>query len=188
MYADLVTDSDATAAAHPAGADSERAALEREIGADLRALTAVSDQLGHIFARSNSLRPNDFRALLHIATAEYEGVPLTPGRLGTLMGMSSAAVTYLVERMIESGHLRRAGDESDRRRVLLYHDEPGRVAAEDFFVPVGQSTRAAIADFGVDDLRTTHRVLSAIIEGLGQHFDALGAPAPRDQAERTARG
>ncbi|MET7773116.1 MarR family transcriptional regulator [Nocardia sp. NPDC005366] len=167
-------DSDAAASAEPPRAGTERDALEREIGADLRALTAASDQLGHIFARSNGLRPNDFRALLHIATAEYEGVPLTPGQLGGLMGMSSAAVTYLVERMIESGHLRRAGDENDRRRVLLYHDEPGRAAAQDFFIPVGQRTRAAIAGFTDADLQVTHRVLTAIIEGLGRHYDALG--------------
>ncbi|MEV0247104.1 MarR family transcriptional regulator [Nocardia sp. NPDC050712] len=164
---------DSTTTTPGADAGDERAALETEIGADLRALTAISEQLGHVFARSNNLRPNDFRALLHIATAEYAGRPLTSGQLGRLMGMSSAAVTYLVERMIESGHLRRGTDPSDRRRVLLHHDDTGRAAAEDFFVPLGRRTRAAMAEFSAADLRAAHAVLTAVIGALGAHHDEL---------------
>ncbi|TLF94931.1 winged helix-turn-helix transcriptional regulator [Nocardia cyriacigeorgica] len=156
--------------------DPRRLAIETDIASDLRALTAVSEQLGHVFARSNNLRPNDFRALLHIATAEFEGTPLTPGRLGRLMGMSSAAVTYLVERMIESGHLRRDTDDTDRRKVLLRHDQQGRTAAENFFIPVGTRTRAAMAEFSDDDLRTTHRVLTAVIAALRDHLDEVTTP------------
>lgn len=155
----------------------DRLAAESDLASDLRALTAVSEQLGHVFARSNNVRPNDFRALLHIVTAEFEGTPLTPGRLGRLMGMSSAAVTYLVERMIESGHLRRDSDDSDRRKVLLRHDEQGRAAAEGFFIPVGTRTRTAMAEFSDDDLRTTHRVLAAVIGALREHLDEVTTPA-----------
>ncbi|MGW4371254.1 MarR family winged helix-turn-helix transcriptional regulator [Nocardia takedensis] len=176
-----MTDSD-TPARH-ANEGTARGALETAIGSDLRALTAISDQLGHVFARSNNLRPNDFRALLHVATAEHADSPLTPGQLGKLMGMSSAAVTYLVERMIDSGHLRRDGDRNDRRRVLIHHDESGRAAAEDFFVPLGRRTRAAMAEFSDDDLDATHRVLTAVIAALGEHFAALSrppAPEPED--------
>ncbi|WP_069167433.1 MarR family winged helix-turn-helix transcriptional regulator [Nocardia altamirensis] len=155
----------------PTGVTSnERTALETEIATDIRALTAVSDQLGHLFARSNDLRPNDFRALLHIATAEFAGSPITPGQLGKLMGMTSAAVTYLVERMIESGHLRRVIDTNDRRRVILYHDERGSTAAHEFFIPVGTRTRAAMVEFPDADLRATHRVLSSVIAALRAHL------------------
>ncbi|MBL1074018.1 MarR family transcriptional regulator [Nocardia sp. 2] len=163
--------------------------LEREIAADLRALTAVSEQLGHAFARSENLRPNDFRALLHVATAEFEDRPLTPGQLGKLMGMSSPAVTYLVERMSESGHLRRAADPGDRRRVILHHDDAGRAAAENFFLPLGRRTRAAMDGFSDAELDATHRVLGAVIEALRAHFDAVTMPAnatPADPAANSA--
>ncbi|WP_194818225.1 MarR family winged helix-turn-helix transcriptional regulator [Nocardia sp. XZ_19_385] len=168
-----MTESDRTATPPRADPGEQRATLETEIGADLRALTAVSEQLGHVFARSNKLRPNDFRALLHIATAEFAGRPLTAGQLGALMGMSSAAVTYLVERLIESGHLRRGADPRDRRRVLLFHDAPGRAAAEGFFIPLGQRTRAATAEFSDTELATAHRVLTAITAALHTHLDEV---------------
>ncbi|WP_405138522.1 MarR family winged helix-turn-helix transcriptional regulator [Nocardia sp. NBC_01388] len=170
-----MTESDPTAAA-PTGSTAPRGALEAEIGADIRALSAISDQLGHVFARENNLRPNDFRALMHISTAENADRPLTPGQLGKLMGMSSAAVTYLVERLIESGHLRRGSDATDRRRVILYRDASGREAAEDFFTPVGEQARAAMSDFPEQDLLATHRVLTAVIRALRDHHSTLTDP------------
>lgn len=168
-----MTESDLSATA----AAPERAALENDINADIRALGVISEQFGHVFARTNNLRPNDFRALLHIAAAESAGEPLTPGQLGKLMGMSSPAVTYLVERMIESGHLRRAPDPDDRRRVILYRDALGKQAAQDFFTPVGQRARAAMSEFPVEDLETTHRVLAAVIAGLRERHASLTDPA-----------
>lgn len=85
----------------------QREDRQRLIAADVRALTAESDQIGREFASRNNLSANDFRALLHIMVADAAGAPLTAGQLRKLMGTSAAAITYLVERMIESGHLRR---------------------------------------------------------------------------------
>ncbi|MFE3194100.1 MarR family winged helix-turn-helix transcriptional regulator [Nocardia sp. NPDC059240] len=167
-----MTDSDPTPAA-PTGPTPGRAALENDITLEIRALSVVSEQLGHVFARDSSLRPNDFRALLHIAAAESAGRPLTPGQLGKLTGMTSPAVTYLVDRLIESGHLRRVLDPDDRRRVILYRDALGSQAAQDFFTPVGESARAAMAEFPVEDLAATHRVLAAVTMALREHYDTL---------------
>ena len=84
----------------------DRTALEALIAADVRALSAESDQIGRVFAGLHDVAANDFRALLHIMVAETAGSPLTAGELRRRMGMSGAAITYLVERMIDSGHIR----------------------------------------------------------------------------------
>ncbi|MEV0355449.1 MarR family winged helix-turn-helix transcriptional regulator [Nocardia sp. NPDC050697] len=153
--------------------ESERELLESEISADLRALTAVSEQLGHVFARANELRPTDFRALMHIATADIEGDPVTAGRLAKLLGISTAAVTYLVERMIESGHIRRDTDAADRRKVLLRYADHGMDVARGFFTPLGTRTRAAMAALPDEDLAAAHRVFSTLIDSMRTHFDEL---------------
>ena len=93
-----------------------REALESLISADLRELTAESDQIGRHFAVSHDVRPTDFRALLHIMVAETAGQPMTSGDLSQRMGLSGAAITYLVDRLIESGHLRRDSHPADRDR------------------------------------------------------------------------
>lgn len=159
-----------TANIDPAG---DRAGLETEIARDLRALTAISEQIGHVFARSNSLRPNDFRALMHVATAEAEGVPVTAGQLSKLMGVSAPAVTYLVERMIESGHLERVPDETDRRRVHLGYTDHGMSVAAGFFGPLSARTRAALADLPDSDLAAAHRVFVGITSALREFYGEL---------------
>ncbi|WP_227981379.1 MarR family winged helix-turn-helix transcriptional regulator [Nocardia spumae] len=164
-----------TGAANPS---REREGLERTIARDIRALSAVSDQISHFFAHSNKLRPNDFRALTHIATADAEGSPLTAGQLRTLLGVSPAAITYLVERMIESGHIVREADASDKRRVLLRYSGHGMDVAAGFFAPIGARTRTALADLPNADLEATHRVLTAIVGALREHGTAMAHPDP----------
>ncbi|MFF0531892.1 MarR family winged helix-turn-helix transcriptional regulator [Nocardia amikacinitolerans] len=157
----------------------ERTALETEIARDLRALTAVSEQIGHLFARANDLRPNDFRALMHVATADAEGTPVTAGQLSKLMGISAPAVTYLVERMLDSGHLERTTDAADRRRVHLRYTDHGMAVAAGFFGPLGARTRAALAELPDADLRAAHRVLVGVIAALREfHAEspAIGGP------------
>lgn len=157
----------------------DRTGLEAGIAQDLRALSAVSEQIGHVFARANDLRPNDFRALVHIATAEAEGTPLTAGGLSKLMGISAPAVTYLVERMIEAGYLARVPDAADRRRVHLRYTEHGRQAAGGFFGPLGTRTRAALAGLPDTDLAAAHQVLVAVIAALREfHAEFPDRPVP----------
>ena len=54
-----------------------RAALEQQITACLRVMTAESEQIGRAFAAAHDVRPTDFRALLHVMVAETAGEPVT---------------------------------------------------------------------------------------------------------------
>ena len=112
-------------------AKPDRAELETQIAADVRALTAESDEIGRHFAGRHDVTANDFRALLHVMVSESAGTPLTAGELRTRMGMSGAAITYLVERMIASGHFRRESDPSDRRKVILRVADDGLGISEE---------------------------------------------------------
>ncbi len=85
------------------------------MAADLRELTSESDWLVRLFANQYELSANEFRALLFVMLAERSATHLTAGELRRQMGLSGAAITYLVERMVDTGHLRRDTDPSDRR-------------------------------------------------------------------------
>lgn len=136
------------------------------IAADVRALTAESDQIGHSFAGLHALTASDFRALLHVIVAENDGMPLTAGELRKRMGTSGAAITYLVERMIASGHLLRDSDPQDRRKVMLRVADHGMDVARGFFAPLAEHTHDALADLPDGDLAAAHRVLVALIEAM----------------------
>lgn len=148
-------------------AEEDRAALEALIAADVRALTAQSDQIGHAFAARHGLSDNDFRALLHVMVAETSGDPLAAGGLRARMGMSGAAITYLVERMIASGHVLREPDPGDRRKVKLRVAEHGVAVARDFFTPLAEHLNRALTDVPDADLQAAHRVFSAVVDAMG---------------------
>lgn len=145
---------------------ADRGALEAMIAADVRALTAESDQIGHRFAALHTLTPSDFRALLHVIVAENAGAPLTAGELRKRMGTSGAAVTYLVERMIASGHLLRDSDPGDRRKVMLRVADHGMDVARAFFTPLAGHTHDTLAALPDSDLAAAHRVFAALVGAM----------------------
>src|ERR1700728_5316014 len=100
-----------------------RTALESQVSADVRVLTAESEQIGRAFAGVHDVRPTDFRALLHVMVAETAGEPITSGELRQRMGLSGAAIYYLVDRMTASGHIVRPSDPGDRRKVVLRYSD-----------------------------------------------------------------
>ena len=154
---------------------ADRAALESLIAADVRAMTAESDQIGRHFAGRHDVAANDFRALLHVMVAETSGAPLTAGELRQRMGMSGAAITYLVERMIASGHLRRESDPADRRKVILRVADHGMHVARGFFTPLAEHTRHALAGVSDEDLAAAHRTFTAVIDAMRAFRDELDA-------------
>lgn len=153
----------------------DRTALEALIAADVRALSAESDQIGRVFAGLHDVAANDFRALLHIMVAETAGSPLTAGELRARMGVSGAAITYLVERMIDSGHIRRDFDPDDRRKVLLRYADHGMTVARAFFTPLAGHTHDAMAGLPDDDLVAAHRTFTALIDAMRAFRAELGA-------------
>jgi DNA-binding MarR family transcriptional regulator len=150
-----------------------RAELERQLSADVRAITAQSDRVGRYYARVNDVSSNDFHALLHIMVSETAGKPLTLAQLRQRMDVSPAAITYLVDRMIQSGHIRREPDPADRRKWLLRYQENGMSLAHDFFRPLGAHLSAALADLSDRDLVAAHRVFAAMIGAMSTFEDEL---------------
>ena len=161
-------------------ADS-RESLELQISADLRVLTAESEQIGRVFAVANEVRPTDFRALLHVMVAETAGAPITSGELRQRMGLSGAAITYLVDRMMASGHITRQSDPADRRKVILRYSDSGLATARAFFAPLGTHTHATMADLPDADLSAASRVFTALIEAMRRYQRELASFKPPEQ-------
>ena len=159
-----------------------REALESQISADLRVMAAESDQIGRLFATAHDVRPTDFRALLHVMVAETAGEPITSGELRQRMGLSGAAITYLVDRMTASGHIMRESDPGDRRKVVLRYSGSGLNTARAFFMPLGMHTRGAMADLPDADLAAARRVFTALIEGMRRYQHELASRQPPERA------
>jgi DNA-binding MarR family transcriptional regulator len=163
-----------------------RADLEKLMSADMRAVTAQSDRLGRYFARQNDVSGNDFHALLHVMVAEDAGTPLTMAQLRQRMDVSPAAITYLVDRLIDAGHVRRESDPADRRKALLRYENSGMELAHAFFEPLGVHVHSALAELPDEDLLAADRVFMALIDAMSTFEGELVAQQPNSATKRVS--
>jgi DNA-binding MarR family transcriptional regulator len=137
--------------------------LRTEIVDLMRELGVGLDRVGQSFAGRHGLHPTDLAALVEVLHAENRGTPVTAGELTARLGVTSGAVTGVVDRLERAGHLRRRRDDRDRRRVYLHHDDAGRRLAAEFFGPLGALSDAVMDEFGPEELRTVHRFLARMV-------------------------
>ncbi|TPG29915.1 MarR family transcriptional regulator [Mycobacterium hodleri] len=155
----------------------DRLALEQLIGADIRELTSESDSISRAFAEQNKVSANEFRALLFVMISETRGVRMTAGDLRKQMGLSGAAITYLVERMVDVGHLRREADPADRRKVILRYGDRGMDLAREFFTGLARHHHGAMADLPSSDLEAAHRTFAAMVGAMREFRSDMASPA-----------
>lgn len=145
---------------------SARIAVERALSEEVEALSDATARLGRAFAGGHDLHDTDFRALSLIHVGETRGRSVTPAVLGAQLGLSSGAVTYLLDRLERGGHVVRARDPHDGRRVLLRYADHGREVASEFFGPLVRHQHAALAEFDDDEIETARRVLRAVTDSV----------------------
>ena len=150
-----------------------REKLERLVTADMRAITARSDRIGRAFARKHGVSYSDFQALLQVFVAETAGSPLTARELSHRMEVSGSAITYFVDRMTASGHVRRDVHPGDRRKVMLRYSEQGVEVARAFFTPLADNVHGAMAELHDRDLAAAHRVFLALIAAMATFEDEV---------------
>jgi DNA-binding MarR family transcriptional regulator len=134
----------------------------------LREYAVEAERLGHVFAERYHMHPTDLNALLAVMQAHKAGVPLTPGRLGEHLGLSSGATTAVIDRMERAGHVNRVRDERDRRRVTLHQVEAATAVASAFFGPLGLRMDRMLATYSAAELNAIRRFLDEANELLRQ--------------------
>jgi DNA-binding MarR family transcriptional regulator len=88
------------------------AALDREA----RRMGSMATLHNHAVAEAVGLHPTDHECL---DLLDWAGA-LTAGEIATHLGLSTGAVTALVDRLEHGGWVRRERDASDRRRVFVH--------------------------------------------------------------------
>ncbi|KXK61142.1 MarR family transcriptional regulator [Micromonospora rosaria] len=158
--------------------DTRRGHLVAEIVADLRRYSVDAQHIGHAFANLHGLNATDLQALIAVMDAELAGDPITPGRLGEHLNLSSGSVTALVDRLERGGHVRRGRDTADRRKVFLRYADRGAALAREFFRPLGQRTDAVMANFSDEELEVVHRFLTVMVGSMREHRDDVRTARP----------
>ncbi|GAA4945132.1 hypothetical protein GCM10025331_35430 [Actinoplanes utahensis] len=147
--------------------------MRRELVDLLNTYSGEAQHIGHAFANQHRLHATDMHALLAVMHAERKGAPLTPGKLGEAIGLSSGATTALIDRLERGGHLRRTRESADRRVVHLRYADAGMALAIKFFAPLAPRTDKIMSEFAVEELQTIERFLQSMITSVVTYRDEL---------------
>jgi DNA-binding MarR family transcriptional regulator len=123
-----------------------------EVIADLmrefRASQVASDQLDDISAAGMGINRTDSRCL---DIVDYDG-PITAGDLAKQSGLTTGAVTAVLDRLEDAGYVRRTRDTADRRRVLIEITDEAKLRAMEFYGPLAEGGMKNMEGFTVDQL------------------------------------
>ncbi len=140
-----------------------------QLALELRRLTVELDAVGQRFAGLHGLNRTDVRALVAIMDAARSGKALSAGGLGAAVELRSASVTALLDRLERMGHVRRARDAGDRRRVVLELSPEAMAAGAEFFGGLQRDLVAAMDGYSDADLAVVRRFLTAMTEVVAAH-------------------
>ncbi|SDT64688.1 MarR family winged helix-turn-helix transcriptional regulator [Jiangella sp. DSM 45060] len=141
----------------------------------LQLLGAEMADLARRFGAAHDIDHSAARALLVLVAAAREGRDVTAGAIGRELGLSSASVTALVDRLVASGHLRRETDPRDRRRVLVRLEPSAAALGPAYFGPLAVDMADRLAGYDEHDLDVVQRFLTTALEALVAHRERDGA-------------
>ncbi len=114
-----------------------------------RAYQAANDAFDEVAYVKLGINRTDGRCL---DIVENQG-PMTAGRLAELSGLTTAAVTAVLDRLEEAGYARRVRDERDRRQVIVELTPLVAKRSERIWGPLGAEGREVLGRMSVDQLR-----------------------------------
>ncbi|MED1951966.1 MarR family transcriptional regulator [Brevibacillus centrosporus] len=134
---------------------------DQAASSDLPKMTSTQQALLH------ELRQNSARAVMfHQLVSEKLGLnatdhkcldflnrsgPVTAGQLAQLTGLTTGAVTSVIDRLEEAGYVIRDKDPNDRRRVVVKPVPEGAAQISPMFQSIMQSTLALLSRYSEQD-------------------------------------
>jgi DNA-binding MarR family transcriptional regulator len=125
-----------------------RAKLTEDLVYEIRASQVANDAFDDVACAALGINRTDGRCL---DILEREG-RITAGRLAEESGLTTAAVTAVLDRLEQTGYARRIRDENDRRKVLVEMTPLMGERAGVIWGPIGQEARRMFNRMTVDEL------------------------------------
>jgi DNA-binding MarR family transcriptional regulator len=148
--------------------DPERQALLDELSDLVRANQRTTDAVDDLVAQLLGVNRTDGRCL---DLLEQHG-RMSAGQLAAESGLTSGAITSVIDRLERLGYARRVPDPSDRRRVMVEPTDKAREMGWELFGPMVEEVAPVMARYTDEELRV-------LID-----FQRLGSEVQERHAER----
>ncbi|RSM67121.1 MarR family transcriptional regulator [Amycolatopsis sp. WAC 01376] len=103
--------------------------------------------------------------------------PLTAGRIAELTGLSTGAVTGVMDRLEKAGLARRVRDTVDRRKVLIEVVPDALERHAPLFESAYTNMKNVLEQFSPEERKVLERFQSALLDGLRDELPGNSSPA-----------
>ena len=151
---------------------SSKRLSRREVAARLNLAMRQASGLGVLYSQEVAARlgiaSTDLECLDHLVTRG----PVAAGALAEITGLTTGAITGVIDRLERAGFARRAPDPDDRRKVLVQATDAVGTGIEPYFAPIERASMAALSSYKERELllilefltRAGEAVRSALVE------------------------
>ena len=156
-----------------------RAALLQELEEAMRRSTAQGAMFAKTVADRAGISASDMDCMDFL---NLEG-RMTAGRLAELTGLTTGAITGVIDRLEKAGYVRRERDDSDRRKVFIAVVPETAAKIGRLYVPMQQSMQKVWSRYSEEELRLLLRFANdgykGVLEATEALKDLLDAPAQK---------
>ena len=163
--------------------EKRKRSLEELIQA-LRAFLSASDAFDEALGGVLGLNATDVRC---VDLLDQYGT-MTAGALAAVAGLSTGAVTFLLDRLERAGFVRRVRDVQDRRRVLVELAPFARAQISELHAGLTEAWRASAQHFSTSDLESIITFLRDGAKLYEAQVPLLCSQVPEGSVSRTATG
>ena len=146
-----------------------RAALLQELEEAMRRSSAQGVLFGQTVANVAGISGSDLECLDFL---NLEG-RVTAGRLAEVTGLTTGAITGVVDRLEKAGLVRRERDEADRRKVFIVVVPETVARIGQFYVPMQQAMHKVWNGYSDEELRLLLRFANDGYKGVLEATEAL---------------
>ena len=118
------------------------------------------------------LSATDHKCLDLAVQAEH---PLTAGQIAELSGLSTGAVTGVIDRLERAGFVRRVRDPNDRRKVLVEVSRGSLARYGNAYGGLWSALDSALTGYTEDEVKAVERFVVAMVQALGDEAEKLAA-------------
>jgi DNA-binding MarR family transcriptional regulator len=152
-----------------------RSKLSQQLDEAMRKASAQGVLFSQLVARRLGINSTDLECL-DVITLRGS---VTAGELAAATGLTTGAVTGVIDRLEQSGFALRERDESDRRKVLVRALPAVERRITPLFEPMQRAMSAAIAGYGENELALLIDFLIRVHEEAVTATESLQTKAPR---------
>jgi DNA-binding MarR family transcriptional regulator len=147
---------------------------EREMLHAVRDFVAADEEMRRATGRRMSMGVSDLRATRFVMTACSEGRPVTPRDVARHLGLTTAATTTVLDRLVEAGHVERRPHPTDGRSKVVVITEHAREEAHGLLTGLHEEMAAAAAEVPPEARAAVLAFLGSMTDAMRRHAADAG--------------